>query len=189
LGRFLKRLSLAVVVLVLLVAGAVAALVGWYLTRREAAEPSLASGELSLPRGLRSVTLFFASAAGDSLVALDRQIVETDRVSESVRALVDELVRGPGTGRARAVFPGGVSVRHVFFGESGNVYVDFSPELARRFQGGSTAEYLMLASLVRTLAVNLPTVQSVVVTVGGQPISTVGGHFDLGAPLLASEWR
>jgi hypothetical protein len=188
-ARLAKRITLAMLVVIVLVVGAVVALVGWYFTRREAAEPALSVGEVALPRGLRSATLFFASPAGDSLVAIERQVLETERVTETVRGLIDELVRGPGTASARAVFPGGVSVRHVFLDESGGVYVDFSADFARRFRGGSTAEYLVLASLVRTLAVNLPTVNAVVVTVGGHPVSTLGGHFGLEEPLAVSEWR
>jgi spore germination protein GerM len=184
-----KRASVAMLIVVFLVVAAAVALVGWYITRREAAEPALASGEVSLPRGLRSATLYFAAAAGDSLVAVERQVLETDRVTEGVQALVDELVRGPGPGSARPLFPAGVTVRHVFLDESGDVYVDFSPELTRRFRGGSTEEYLLLASLVRTLALNLPTVNAVVVTVGGQPVPSLGGHFDLEAPLQVSQWR
>lgn len=189
LPRFFKRLSLAVLALVLLAVGALAALVGWYVTRRETAEPPPAAGEVALPRGLRSVTLYFPTVAGDSLVAVERQVLDTERVTEAVRALVDELVRGPGTARARAAFPAGTAVRHVFLDESGTVYVDFSVDLAQRFQGGSTAEYLLLAGLVRTLGVNLPTVSGVVVTVGGKPIATLGGHFGLEEPLAVSEWR
>lgn len=187
--RFFKRLSLAMLMLVVLAVAAAIVLVGWYLTRRETAEPAPASGEVSLPRGLRSVTLYFPAAGGDSLVAVERQVMDTDLVTDAVRSLVDELARGPGTGGARPALPGGVSVRHVFLDESGSVYVDFSPELVWRFHGGSTAEFLLLAGLVRTLAVNLPTVNAVVVTVGGKPVSTLGGHFGLEAPLLVSEWR
>jgi spore germination protein GerM len=187
--RFFKRLSLAMLGLILVAVVAAAALVGWYLTRRETVEAPPAPGEVSLPRGLRSVTLYFPAAGGDSLVAVERQVMDSDLVTDAVRALVDELTRGPGTGGARAAFPAGVSVRHVFLDESGSVYVDFSPDLVKRFRGGSTAEYLLLASLVRTLAVNLPTVNAVVVTVGGKPVSTLGGHFGLEGPLLVSEWR
>ena len=187
--RFFKRLSLAMLTLVVLGVAAAVALVGWYLTRRETAEPPPASGEVSLPRGQRSVTLYFPGAGGDSLVAVERQVLDPELTTDAVRALVDELARGPGTGGARAAFPAGVSVRHVFLDESGRVYVDFSPDLVARFRGGSTAEYLLLASLVRTLAVNLPTVNAVVVTVGGKPVPTLGGHFGLEGPLLVSEWR
>jgi len=77
----------------------------------------------------------------------------------------------------------------VYFDESGDLYVDFSSELVRRFRGGSTAEYLLLASLVRTLAGELPTVSGVTVIVDGRPLATLGGHFGLEAPLAASEWR
>jgi spore germination protein GerM len=115
-------------------------------------------------------------------------VLESDRVTETVRTLVDELVRGPTAG-GRPVFPPGVQAQHVFLDESGDLYIDFSPELVRRFRGGSTAEYLLLASLVRTLSLELPTVDGVTITVNGQPLSTLGGHFALEAPLATSEWR
>ncbi|HEV8480116.1 MAG TPA: GerMN domain-containing protein [Candidatus Eisenbacteria bacterium] len=185
---WLRGLSAAAAVVVLLALGATAALFYWYFSSREAPEPPSPAGELALPRGTRSVTLFFASAAGDSLVSEQRQVLESDRVTETVRTLVDELVRGPAAG-GRPVFPAGVTARHVFLDESGNLYIDFSPELVRRFRGGSTAEYLLLASLVRTLSRELPTVEGVTITVNGQPVSTLGGHFSLEGPLATSEWR
>jgi spore germination protein GerM len=188
LGRWFRGLSAATLVLLIVALAVTAGLLYWYLSSREAPEPVAAGGEVALPRGTRSVTLFFASASGDSLVAEQRQILESERVTETVRTLVEELVRGPTAG-GRPVFPAGVTVRHVFFDESGDLYVDFSSELVRRFRGGSTAEYLLLASLVRTLAGELPTVSGVTVIVDGRPLATLGGHFGLEAPLLASEWR
>ena len=188
LGRWFRGLSAVALVLLVLALAATAGLLYWYLSSREAPEPVNAGGELALPRGTRSVTLYFASPSGDSLVTEQRQILESDRVTETVRTLVEELVRGPAAG-GKPVFPSGVTVRHVFFDESGDLYVDFSPELVRRFRGGSTAEYLLLASLVRTLTLQLPTVNAVSVTVDGQPLTTLGGHFGLEAPLAASAWR
>ena len=186
--KWLRGLSAAAAVVLLLALGGGAALLYWYFSGREAPEPVSASGELALPRGTRSVTLFFASPSGDSLVAEQRQVLESDRVTETVRTLVDELVRGPTAG-GRPVFPSGVQAQHVFLDESGDLYIDFSPELLRRFHGGSTEEYLLLASLVRTVSLQLPTVDGVTITVNGQPVSTLGGHFSLEAPLATSEWR
>jgi len=185
---WIRGLSAAAAVVLLLALGAAGALFYWYFSAREAPEPPAPAGELALPRGTRSVTLFFASVSGDSLVSEQRQVLESDRVTETVRTLVDELVRGPTAG-GRPVFPGGVTARHVFLDESGDLYIDFSPELTRRFHGGSTAEYLLLASLVRTLSRELPTVEGVIITVNGQPVSTLGGHFSLEGPLATSEWR
>ena len=190
-NRFLawiRGLSAVAAILLLLALGASAALLYWYFSSREVPEPVTASGELSLPRGTRSVTLYFASPSGDSLVTEQRQVLESDLVTETVRTLVDELVRGPTAG-GRPVFPSGVEVRHVFLDESGDLTIDFSPELVRRFHGGSTEEYLLLASLVRTLSLQLPTVDGVTITVNGQPLSTLAGHFALEAPLATSEWR
>jgi hypothetical protein len=167
---------------------ALAALLAWYFTRTPASEPELAAREVEIPIGTRWVTLYFAAANAESLVAEGRQILEPASVSENVRSLIDELGRGPRDKQHRALLPPGVRVRYVFFDEEGQAYVDFSPELASRFRGGSTAEYLLLAGLVRTLSANLPTVRAVTLTVGGRPIQTLGGHFPLGGSLVVSEW-
>ena len=186
--RVFRRITATVAIVAALGLAGTAAVVIWYLGHHEPPEPPPAAGEVSLPRGTRSMTLFFASASGDSLVPEERQVLESDRVTETVETLVGELERGP-QGDGRPVLPRGAHVRHVFLDEAGVVYVDFSRELVTRFRGGSTAEYLLLASLVRTLAVNLPTVDAVTVTTGGQPIPTLGGHFPLDEPLAVSEWR
>lgn len=178
-------MTVAIVAGILVVAG----LGAWRLFHREPPDTALASGEQTLPRGTRSVTLFFASSAGDTLVAEERQVLEPERVTDTVRALIEELVRGPSVPGGRALFPRGVSVRHVFFDESGNVFVDFSSDLSRRFRGGSTPEYLLLASLVRTLSSNLPTITSVTLTLDGKPVPTLAGHFSLEGPLAVSDWR
>jgi spore germination protein GerM len=188
-GFLIRRISVGLGILILLGALGVAGIVAWHF-RRQGESRSAAAGELALPRGTRSVTLYFATARGDSLVPEIRQVLETDRVTETIQILIQELVRGPSpASRTRAVLPKGASVRHVFFDEGGNATVDFSPDLAWRFRGGSTAEYLLLASLVRTISVNLPTVTSVTVTLGGRPAATLGGHFALEAPLAVSDWR
>ena len=189
LATIFRRVTATVFVLAILGAVAAVSVLFWYFRHREAPGPAPAAGEVSLPRGTRSVTLFFAAASGDSLVSEQRQILESDRVSETVQTLITELVRGPSAGGGRPLFPAGITVRHVFFDESGDVYVDFSSGLATRFRGGSTAEYLLLASLVRTLALNLPTVTAVTVTVDARPVATLGGHFSLEGPLAVSEWR
>jgi hypothetical protein len=168
---------------------ALGALLAWYFTRTaEREQPELATSEVDIPVGTRYVVLFFASAGADSLVSEGRQILESASVSQNVRSLIEELGRGPRDGQLRPLLPAGAEVKHVFFDEEGQAYVDFSPELASGFQGGSTAEYLLLASLVRTLSVNLPTVRSLTLTVGGRPTQTLGGHFPLGQSLLVGDW-
>ncbi len=57
-----------------------------------------------------------------------------------------------------------------------------------RFRGGSTAEYLTVASLVCTLLDNEPGVQRVRLACEGEPLSTLGGHFACDRPVDRSDF-
>ena len=59
----------------------------------------------------------------------------------------------------------------------------------KEFQGGSGRERQLLASIVLTAADNLPDVTEVVLLVEGNPVETIGGHFDTMTPLTVAEWR
>ena len=72
---------------------------------------------------------------------------------------------------------------------AGGLHLDFGADLRRNFRGGSTAEYLLVSSLLRTVSANAPAVSRVTLTAGGQPIITLGGHVRLDGPLVVSEWR
>ena len=67
--------------------------------------------------------------------------------------------------------------------DHGLLTVDLSGSFRQGFRGGATAEYLAIASLVRTLAANLPEVERVLVVCAGRPIATLGGHLPLDRPL------
>ena len=50
------------------------------------------------------------------------------------------------------------------------------------------AEYLAVASLVRTLGANLPEVKRILIVCGGRPMATLGGHLPLDQPLDVNDW-
>jgi len=66
--------------------------------------------------------------------------------------------------------------------------VDLSRSFVQEFRGGAGAEYLAVASLVRTLAANLPGVKRVLLVCGGEPLVTLGGHVPLDRPINASDF-
>jgi spore germination protein GerM len=191
---FLRRM-LAFVgksLLVLVVVGIVLAafVIGWF--RQQAAHQGARStlGDVVLPRGTRAIELWFADARGEGLVLETREVVEDAVEGDAlVRTVVGEYLRGPERGEARAAFPEGVPLAHVYRDPAGALYLDFGQELRREFRGGSTAEVLLVSSLLRTVAANVPGVSRVTLTAGGQPIVTLGGHVRLDGPLVVSEWR
>jgi len=66
--------------------------------------------------------------------------------------------------------------------------LDLSRAFVQGFHGGSTAEYLAIASLVRTIADNVPEVKRLLLVCGGEPLSTLGGHLPLDRPIDVSDW-
>ena len=180
----LGRATLMLIV-VLLVGGA--GVVWWF---RHRAEPSKVVTEVALPRGTRAIELWFPQAAGGQLELETREVVEDDAQGEKVvRTVVGALLDGPeNVGLVRS-FPEGVTLNHVYRDPGGALYLDFSNQLRLAFRGGSTAEELLVTSLLRTLSANVPNVSRVTVTAGGQPIVSLAGHVRLDGPLSASEWR
>ena len=87
-----------------------------------------------------------------------------------------------------AALPAGTAALHVFLDDRGLLTLDLSRAFQHGFRGGSGAEYLAVASLVRTLGANLPEVKRVLIVCGGRPIATLGGHIPLDQPLDVNDW-
>ncbi len=174
----------------LIVTAALAVLVaaGWWFGRRahrtEAPAPAAAD---SARAGVRSVELYFAASSGDSLVSESREVVDAPDVGRRVRVLVAELDRGP-RGRGVAALPAGTGVLRCFLDDSGLLTLDLTGAFRQGFRGGSTAEYLAIASLVRTIGANLPEVKRITIVCAGRPIPTLGGHLPLDQPLDVQDW-
>lgn len=140
----------------------------------------------TLSTGYKAARLFFASASADTLVSESRELAETQSLHQQVASLVSELDRGP-TGPGVAALPPGTSVLHVYLDDRGLMTVDLSRAFQQGFRGGSSAEYLAVASLVHTLAVNVPQVRRVLIVCGGSSLATLGGHLPLDRPIEVSE--
>lgn len=132
------------------------------------------------------VRLYFASPEGDSLTGEMREVATRPGLHERVESLVKELVRGPRLGGV-PLLPQGTAVRHVYLDHRGLMTLDLTPAFHDRFRGGSTAELLTLASIVRTLLENVPDARSVRLVCGGEPLATLAGHIDCMRPFGRAE--
>jgi len=183
---FVGRATLVLIV-VLLVGGAG---VVWWFRHRAEQESRAAVTEVALPRGTRAIELWFPQAAGGGLTLETREVVEDDAQGEKVvRTVVGALLDGPENAGLIRSFPDGVTLNHVYRDPGGALYLDFSNQLRLAFRGGSTAEELLVTSLLRTLSANVPNVSRVTVTSGGQPLVSLAGHVRQDGPLSVSEWR
>ena len=173
-----------------IVGGLVFAVLAWAAWRFSVVGPSPAPAPArpdSVSTGLRAARLFFASSDGDSLVSESRDLKESGVLHERVASLIAELARGP-RGSAAVSLPGGTKLLHVYLDDQGLMTLDLSPEFTRGFRGGSTAEYMVVASLVRTLGANVPETRRVLIECAGQPLASISGHVPCDQPFDVQEW-
>lgn len=178
---------------VAIAAGLLVALGIWVYLARGPGRPGKTSPGRFVPlaaelEGIRGVKLYYGVAGSDSLGEEHRDVVVKDRPADQVRAIYRELVAGP-TENHVALFPEGTELLNAYLTPRGTLYLDWNTTLVRSFRGGSGRERLLLASIVRTASENLPNVEQVALLVDGNPIETIGGHYDVMAPLAVSEWR
>jgi len=129
-----------------------------------------------------SVTLYFPSAADDTLVVETREIIDTNRPAERGAQILAALLDGPQTDGALPAFPSGTTLRRLWVRGDGNAYADFSEELASGATGGSADEILTVYAIVDSLTENVPAIRRVGILVAGRERATLG-HLDLRRPL------
>ncbi len=127
------------------------------------------------------VTLYVANDAGGVLRAQGANIplpsARQQRAEELLRALLDIYLSkdsphplGPGS-----------EVRAVYLVDPGLVVIDLNAALANGHRSGVLEEELTIASLIQTLAANIPGILRVKILVEGKERETLAGHADLSA--------
>jgi hypothetical protein len=130
-----------------------------------------------------SVKLYFPDAERGGLLGEEREVPFSSDASLQVRALIEELLKGPRTALLPAFGPG-TRVLEVFVNPRGVAYVDLSAEVRPLPGPGSLEELLSVYALVNSVAANFPVVKRVQLLVDDKPVETLGGHLDLARPLL-----
>ena len=134
--------------------------------------------------------LYFADRDAQGLVGESRKVHFGAGLEENVEAAVNALVAGPQEEQHAAVLPAEARLQQTFYTDATKtLFLDFNSALVTRHPGGSTAEYLTLSALVRTVAANFPEVARLQILVDGQAIDTLAGHFDISKPIEIADWQ
>ena len=132
--------------------------------------------------GANLVTLYFSD--GEHLVPVARSFGQTEN---RIRAAIEELIRGPARDSfLYRTFPKEAHIEPRFMEETGELYLDLSPELA--MLGGSAQSIAALDSLRLTLS-GFPEIKEIYFTVKGELIDSFGDGLSLDQPLLQYRWR
>ena len=148
---------------------------------RQPSEAMAADTDASVP-----VNLYFADA-GDSGLRAERVSIQTGpNVSATGRAILEGLLKGPGSPDLRPTIPPGVRINGVFVTADKTAIVDLSPEAKERHPGGVRAAEMTVFSIVNSLVLNISKIERVKITIGGRERETLAGHIDLAHPYTAN---
>ncbi len=189
----------AAALLLLLLAFAVGALVLWTRGGRELAArhrtrlflrvtpaPTAASaatpGAPVTPAETVRLTLFFPGKDDARLRPEERDIPKPNGAGAALKAIFNELQRGPTHPDLVAPLPAKLQLRNAFLLPEGEVVLDLAVDSGLSF--GSEEELTIVASLVDTVLQNVAETKSVRILVNGEPAESLGGHVDLTRPLL-----
>jgi spore germination protein GerM len=152
----------------------------------ETTEPT-PSADAAAARRIQA-TLYYLSDDGADLVPVAREVAYGETPADQVRHLMTAQLAAATDGHT-SVFPEGVTVRGVFLGTRGEVYVDLSPEVSSAHVGGSHSEALAVFAIVNVITANLPDIRAVQILVDGQEVDSLAGHIDLRQPIgQAATW-
>ncbi len=132
-----------------------------------------------------AVYLYFADEKGSFLVAEKRMLLQNEDPAEMGRAIVEDLIRGP-RGELVRTIPEGTSLNAIYVSHDGTAFVDFSDTLRENHPGGSQTELLTVYSIVNSLVLNIPQINSIKILIEGRETITIAGHIDSKAPFKAN---
>ncbi|MGH9238837.1 MAG: GerMN domain-containing protein [Vicinamibacterales bacterium] len=129
-----------------------------------------------------AATLFYATAEGDALLPVQREVPLADGLVAQGRQILTAQFAPPPAPYTSAI-PPGTMLRAFYVTEKGDAFVDVSG-ISAAHPGGSLTELLTVYAIVNAVTANLPAVQRVQILVDGKEVDTIAGHVDIRQPLL-----
>jgi spore germination protein GerM len=117
--------------------------------------------------------------------AEERALIYSDNPAAFGKTIVEALMEGPRKGLVRTI-PEQTTLRALFVAQDGTAYVDLSETIKDTFPGGIKVELFAIFSIVNSLILNIPEIDSVKILVGGNEAMTLAGHVELRFPFNAN---
>ena len=128
--------------------------------------------------------IYFAGRDNNYLIAENRTFAGPDSPADTGRLIVEALIKGPKTDLMRTM-PPGTTVRAFYLTSDGTAYVDLSETVTNNHPGGCKLEILTVYSIVDSLILNIPEIESVKILIAGRETLTLAGHVDIRFPFRA----
>ncbi len=142
-----------------------------------------AANPLEAPPEPQEVNLFLldTTAMGLVPVKIERRLHRelTQRLNQVVTALIQETPPN-----FRNTIPRGTELNGVYIDSQQTAYLDFSNHLTDGHIGGTTAEFLTVTAILKTVFDAFPDdIRQVQILIDGKNIETIAGHLNLSQPL------
>ncbi len=131
------------------------------------------------------VHLYFTDNNNFFLISEKRSLLHPDNSAEFGKIILDALIKGPQKGLVRTI-PAGTAVRALYVTKDGTAFADFTEAVKERHPGGIESERITIYSIVNSLVLNIPDIDSVKILIEGCETTTLAGHIDLRSPFKAN---
>ena len=144
--------------------------------------PEIANPTNGLPES-QEINLFLLETDGTELipkkVELRLYLDTTERMKQIISALIKETPPN-----FRNPIPRGTTLNQVYIDNQRTAYLDFSHHLASGQIGGTTAEFLTVSSILKTVFDAFPDdILHVQILIEGEEQETLSGHINISQPL------
>ena len=178
----IERYRLAALVVFCILAGGLLAF-GYklFLSKGTKERPEPTSTKLlSTPARVRT-HLYFLDHDHRFLKAEERTVMQQDGIVERAKGIVYALIEGP-EGELLPTVPAETRLLALYVTEDGIAYVDFDRAISELHPGGGLCEMFTIFSIVNTIALNIPEINSVKILIEGHEAKTLAGHIDIRFP-------
>jgi spore germination protein GerM len=131
------------------------------------------------------VHLYFSDKDNSFLKAETRDLLHSDDPSEFGKNIVKALIKGPRTGLMRTI-PVDTTLKAFYITKDGTAYVDLSDTIRDTHPGGVKSELFTIYSIVNSLTLNIPEIDTVKILISGKEAMTLNGHIDVRFPFKAN---
>ena len=119
--------------------------------------------------------IYFSDQQERFLIPEKRYVIKENDAAAQAKEIVKALLEGSKAGLVNT-FPAGVVLIDVKVSDAGIASVNFSKNLIKKYQGGSTAEMATIYSLTNSITQNVPSIKKVKILVEGKELSSIKGH-------------
>jgi len=131
------------------------------------------------------VHLYFSDSDNAFLVSEERSLSASISPETLGFQIMNALLEGPKQ-TLEPTIPEGTLLRGFYILKNRTAYVDLSRELQEGHPGGAKSELLTIYSMVNSLILNIPEIETVKILVEGKEETTLAGHVDLRFPFRAN---